>query len=183
MRAGGITEMAEATVYLGLGSNLGDRLGNLRRALAMLAEVASIEAVSSVYETAPWGMREQPFFLNAVCRVRTSLPPERLLEETQRIENALGRQRGERWGPRPVDLDILFYDGLVLDTPELALPHPLLHERAFVLVPLAEIAPELGHPRLGKTVAELLREVPGREEVRPYGPPACLWDEAPPSKP
>lgn len=175
--------MAEETVYLGLGSNLGDRLGNLRRALAMLAEIASIEAVSSVYETAPWGVKEQPRFLNAVCRARTSLSPERLLEELQRIEKALGRQRGERWGPRPIDLDILFYDELVRDTPELTLPHPLLHERAFVLVPLAEVAPVLYHPRLGKTVAELLKEVAGREEVRFYGPPVSLWHETTPVAP
>lgn len=169
----------EATVYLGLGSNLGDRLGNLRRALTMLAEVASIEIVSSVYETLPWGMQEQPLFLNAVCRVRTFLSPEHLLEELHRIEKALGRQRGERWGPRPVDLDILFYDELVLDTPELIVPHPLLHERAFVLVPLAEVAPRLYHPRMGKTVAELLQAAPDRTGVRLYGPLACLWDDFP----
>ncbi len=172
------TAMAEATVYLGLGSNLGDRLENLRRALEMLAEAAPIETVSSVYETAPWGVKEQPRFLNAVCRARTTFPPERLLEELQRIEKSLGRQRKERWGPRLVDLDILFYDELVLDTPELTIPHPLLHERAFVLVPLAEIAPGLYHPRMGKTVAELLQTAPDRIGVRYYSPPASLWDKA-----
>ena len=155
--------------HIGLGSNLGDRVEHIRRAIALLAQVAVVDALSSLYETEPWGLREQPPFLNAACCVRTTLAPTDLLHELQRIEAALGRERIERWGPRTVDLDMLLYDGLVLDTPELTLPHPLLAERAFVLVPLAEIAPNLVHPRLGQTIAELLAIVPGREGVRRWG--------------
>ena len=158
------------TAYLGLGSNLGNRAEYLRQALSLLAESAAVEAVSSLYETEPWGLREQPAFLNAACQVGIALAPADLLHELQRIERTLGRERRQRWGPRTVDLDILFYDDLVLETPELVIPHRLLAERAFVLVPLAEIAPALRHPRLGKTVVELLSALPGREGVRWWGP-------------
>ena len=169
--------MAPAVVYLGFGSNLGDRAENLRRSLILLQPAAVVEAVSSVYETAPWGLPEQPFYLNAVCRVRTDLTPLELLHDIQQIEVALGRHlRLPRWGPRTVDLDILFYGEMVLETADLVIPHPLLHERAFVLVPLAEIAPGLRHPRLGRTVAELLQEVPGREGVRLWGPAGRIWE-------
>jgi 2-amino-4-hydroxy-6-hydroxymethyldihydropteridine diphosphokinase len=160
-----------STAYLGLGSNLNDRAANLRRALSLLAQAATVEAVSAIYETAPWGLREQPAFLNAACRVHTALGPEELLRELQRIEAALGRRRQQHWGPRTVDLDILFYDELIVDTPGLTIPHPLVPERAFVLVPLAEIAPSLRHPCLGRTMAELLEQVAGRESV-------CWWAPA-----
>ncbi len=167
--------MLESAAYIGLGSNMGDRVGYLRQAVGLLAWVTRVEIVSSLYETEPWGVAEQPAFLNAVCRVLTTLSPHDLLAETQQIELSLGRKRLVRWGPRTIDLDILFYDDRVIDTPDLVIPHPLLAERAFVLVPLAEIAPGLRHPVLGKTVAELAAEVPDREGVHWWGRPAELW--------
>lgn len=165
----------EATAYLGLGSNVGDRLDNLRRALLLLHKSAPIEVVSSIYETAPWGFLEQPPFLNAVCRVRTTLGPQRLLREMQRIERTLGRQRLQLWGPRTVDLDLLSYDDRLIESEDLTVPHPLLHERAFVLVPLAEIAPDWTHPRSGKRASELLARVNGREGVVLWQPAAAIW--------
>ena len=162
--------------YLGLGSNLGRREENLRRAVLLLRRALTVERLSSVYETPPWGYQEQPPFLNAACRVRTTLAPIALLREMQRIEAALGRRREQHWGPRTVDLDILFYNDLVLSTSELILPHPLLHQRAFVLVPLAEIAPDLRHPLLGHTVAELLARLPDRDTAHLWAT-AAFWNQ------
>jgi len=154
------------TAYLGLGSNLGDREGNLRRALERLQERLQVEQVSSLYETEPVGYLEQPRFLNAVCHIDTDLAPLPLLRFLKDIEAGLGRDFTII--PRPIDLDILFYGQLVLSTPELTIPHPRLAERAFVLVPLAEIAPGLIHPVLGRTVKELLAEVAGKDSVRKW---------------
>jgi 2-amino-4-hydroxy-6-hydroxymethyldihydropteridine diphosphokinase len=146
-----------ATVYLGLGANLGDRLANLRLALHRLQTLARLEEVSSLYETEPQGVTDQPLFFNAVCRVTTGLEPQALLRFLKNLEWEIGRRPGgQTWGPRPLDLDILFYDAQVVDVPELKVPHPRLAERAFVLVPLAELAPELRHPLLEKTTKELL---------------------------
>jgi 2-amino-4-hydroxy-6-hydroxymethyldihydropteridine diphosphokinase len=159
-----------ATVYLGLGANVGDRLANLRMALARLQTLARLEAVSSLYETQPQGVSDQPLFLNAVCRISTGLEPQALLRFLKNLEWEIGRRPGgQTWEPRPIDLDILLYDDRVVDAPELKVPHPRLAERAFVLVPLAELAPGLHHPLLGKTIKELLASV-GEEGVRRIAP-------------
>ena len=146
-------------VYLALGANLGDRQSKLLQALQLIRARMSIEKVSACYETKPVGYLEQPDFLNMTCLVTTELPPQELLLFLKQIERQMGRQASFRNAPRPIDLDILLYDNLILESPELTIPHPRMSERAFVLVPLAEIAPAVIHPVLKLTVAELLRHV------------------------
>ena len=147
------------TIYLGLGSNLGNRQDNLDKALDLLSQRLVLRAVSSLYDTEPVGVSEQPRFLNLVCQLSTRLAPTELLTLAQGIELKLGRALNTHNKPRPIDIDILFYGDEVIDTPDLTIPHPRLAERAFVLVPLAEIAPELVDPVTGKTARELLQEV------------------------
>jgi len=147
------------TTYIALGANLGKRIENLRAAIDALTPEISLLAKSHVYETPPWGYEEQPAFLNMVIKAETSLEPEALLNYLKQIEAEQGREKSVRWGPRLIDLDILFYDDLVVDTPPLVIPHPRLHERGFVLVPLADVAPNLQHPVLEKTVFQLLAQL------------------------
>ncbi|MEJ2759715.1 MAG: 2-amino-4-hydroxy-6-hydroxymethyldihydropteridine diphosphokinase, partial [Anaerolineales bacterium] len=136
------------TIYLGFGTNVGDRLGNLQAAVDKLVPQVQVQQVSSVYQTPPWGYTDQAEFLNIVVRATTSLPPDALLRYLKDLETQVGRTATFHWGPREIDLDILFYDDRVLELPNLRIPHPMLHKRAFVLVPLAEIAPNLIHPVL-----------------------------------
>jgi len=148
------------TVYLSLGSNLGDRRANLRNAIGKLLNFGKLLAVSSFFETEPVEFLEQPWFLNCAVAIQTELKAEDLLKEVMAIEREMGRQRTQPKGPRTIDIDILLFGKAVLRTQQLTLPHPAMHERRFVLEPLAEIAPEVQHPVLKKTVRELLRRVP-----------------------
>jgi len=147
-----------AEVYLGLGSNVGDKRGNLRAALVLLCgdrdSNVTLIAVSSLYRTEPVGHLDQDWFLNAAVRVETQLSPRKLLNRLLAIERELGRMRTVRNGPRSIDLDILLWAGLVIKEDDLVIPHPRLQERLFVLEPLAEIAPEVCHPALGVSIAE-----------------------------
>jgi 2-amino-4-hydroxy-6-hydroxymethyldihydropteridine diphosphokinase len=156
-----------ATVYIGLGANIGNREANLRMALRALTRMARVGAVSSLYETDPIGsVRDQPAFYNAVCRIETGLEPEALLRFLKGIEHEIGRRpRSIEGGPRPMDLDILLYDDRIVASEDLTIPHARLAERAFVLVPLAEIAPDARHPQREQTIAKLA-EVVGDSGVR-----------------
>jgi 2-amino-4-hydroxy-6-hydroxymethyldihydropteridine diphosphokinase len=154
------------TVYIALGTNLGDRLTNLHTAISSLLPEINVLAESHVYETPPWGYEDQPTFLNMVIKAETNLEPEPLLTYLKQLEVELGREQNFRWGPRLIDLDILFYDDLVINTPPLIIPHPRLYERAFVLVPLVDVAPELIHPVLQRSVSQLLGEVDSQGILR-----------------
>ena len=158
-----------AIVYLCLGSNLGKREENLCQALTLLSLKVNLDDVSSVYETEPVGYKEQPLFLNLVCRITTNLPPEELLRLAKETETSMGRiPSGQINSPRLIDIDILFYDNKIMETRNLTIPHPRLHDRAFVLIPLAEITPDLVHPKLGKSIAQLASAVKGQKGVRNY---------------
>ena len=152
------------TAYVALGSNLGDKEANLRRALELLIERGvEIVKTSTFISTEPYGVTDQPTFLNGVCEVRTSLEPLALLHTLLEIEQEMGRVRLRHWGERNIDLDLLLYEDVVMDTPELKLPHPDMQNRDFVLLPLAEIAPELIHPAIGKSISELVICLSARE--------------------
>jgi 2-amino-4-hydroxy-6-hydroxymethyldihydropteridine diphosphokinase len=152
------------TVYLGLGSNLGNRQANLDRALEFLSQRLRMGKVSSIYDTEPLGDSNQPRFLNLVCQAFTRLEPSGLLALAKGIERKLGRM-GKSGKPRTIDIDILLYGDQVIEAPELVIPHPKMTERAFVLIPLDEIAPDIIHPVAGKTVKELLRNITEKQGV------------------
>jgi len=147
--------------YIGLGSNLGDREATLRGALRQIdsRRDSVVTRVSAFHETEPVGGPPQGAFINAAAELATPLPPEGLLAVLHEVEDEFGRERTVRWGPRTLDLDLLLYGNCVIDTPELQVPHPRMHERRFVLQPLCELCPERRHPRLGKTMQQLLSEL------------------------
>jgi len=152
-------------VYLSLGSNLGDRRANLKKALQLLGDSVEVTSVSSVYDTEPVGVGEQPRFVNLMCRVNTDMGPAQLLSFIKGIEAGMGRDLSLRDAPRIIDIDIIFYGDTIIESPELIIPHPRMRERAFVLVPFAEIAPEVVHPVSGERIDELAGEVGGRDRV------------------
>ena len=153
-------------VYLSLGSNVGDRENHLRQAIARLAPEGRIMSVSSFYETEPVEFTDQSWFLNCAVALETTETPERLMAALLQIEQQMGRQRIQKKGPRTIDIDILLFGDAILDGPALTIPHPAMHQRRFVLEPLAEIAPEVRHSVLKKTIRELLDALPAGQEVR-----------------
>ena len=167
--------MRREAVYLGVGSNLGDKVSNCLRALERVSSSGQnyIEAVSSFYKTEPIGYREQDWFINCVAEVSTLLSPRALLQILQGIERRMGRKQLFKWGPRVIDLDILLYGAEVVQEADVIIPHPYLHKRGFVLFPLAELAPDLLHPVLKKTIKELLKgiEEEGGVELYAASPP------------
>jgi 2-amino-4-hydroxy-6-hydroxymethyldihydropteridine diphosphokinase len=157
------------TIFLSVGANVGDRAGNVERAIAALgAHGLRVTRQSSLYETEPVEMREQPWFLNCVVEAETDLLPEQLMDALLEIERGLGRERRVPKGPRLIDMDILLFGSTVVQTPGLEIPHPRMAERRFVLVPFREIAPDVRHPILKKTIAELLAVTPDPSEVRQW---------------
>jgi len=161
------TQTQNHTIYLGMGTNTGNRLENLLAAIDALSPEVQVMRRSPIYQTPPWGYTDQPDFLNLVLEGTTSLAPLALLTHLKNVETRIGRTANFRWGPREIDIDILFYGQLVSEEEGLEIPHPRLHERAFVLVPLADLTTSLVHPKIHKTVAELLAGI-DTEGIQPY---------------
>jgi len=149
-------------VFLGLGSNVGDRIDNLIRAIDSLSEIGYVKSVSTVYESEPWGVEDQPPFLNCVVEIETELSPRELLTKAKELEIKLGRIKRSHWGPREIDIDILIYDEVVMDEEDLKIPHPFIEKRDFVIVPLLEIDPEVVNPKSGKPYALHAKEITPR---------------------
>lgn len=166
--------MKVSTVYIGLGSNLGDRVACLREAVSRLSAIITIEKVSQLYVAAPLGYVRDDAFINAVVSGKTSLKPLDLLEQLQDVEKAMGRRPGVQYGPRPIDLDILFYDAVQIESRKLAIPHPRIAQRAFVLRPLVEIAPQLMHPVLYYTASQMLQDAEDADQVQIYRPKSAF---------
>ncbi|NCO67173.1 MAG: 2-amino-4-hydroxy-6-hydroxymethyldihydropteridine diphosphokinase [Nitrospirae bacterium CG_4_10_14_0_8_um_filter_41_23] len=149
-----------SVVYIGIGSNLGNRQENCLRAIELLQEKGIIVTKrSSLYETEPWGVKDQPLFINMAIEIETGLKPEELLRMLKDTEREMGRKDSSKWGPRIIDLDILLFDNIVLNNKNLKIPHPLMHERDFVLRPLCEIAPDIKHPLLKLSIGDLLQQL------------------------
>jgi 2-amino-4-hydroxy-6-hydroxymethyldihydropteridine diphosphokinase len=153
--------------YIGIGSNVGDKVKNCLEAIERIVVADQNELIgrSSLYRTDPWGNENQDWFVNAAIVIRTSLDPEGLLEHLRKVEEQLQKKKEERWGPRNIDLDILFFNNEILETPALTIPHPFLHLRRFVLVPLQEICPNFIHPQLGLSITELLERSEDEKRV------------------
>ncbi|MFI5322125.1 MAG: 2-amino-4-hydroxy-6-hydroxymethyldihydropteridine diphosphokinase [Thermodesulfobacteriota bacterium] len=164
-------------VFIGIGSNLGDRINNCKKALSEIRGFSEIVRVSSVYETEPVGNEDQPEFINCAAEIETVLTPRELMERLHSVEDKLERTRGERWGPRTIDLDIIFYDDLIIDTDELTIPHVSVHTRRFVLEPICELDPQLVHPGFGVHVYELLNDLEDAKQVVKTGEPSTLFSQ------
>lgn len=155
--------------FIAIGSNLGNRIENCDKALREISDFAEISAVSSIYETEPVGKEDQPDFINCAAKIETDLSASQLLLSLQSVESKFGRERVRRWGPRTVDLDIIFYDDLAIETEELVIPHPAAHLRRFVLEPVCEIAPDFVHPVLKVSVSTLLSNLQSDKTVTKIG--------------